>query len=41
MCVGSCNTIDEPYSRVCIPNKVKNLNMKVLDLMSRVNEIRF
>ena len=25
---GSCNTIDDPYARVCIPNKVKNINVK-------------
>ena len=21
---GSCNTINDPYIRVCVPNKVKN-----------------
>ena len=40
-CGGSCNTIDDPYVRVCVPNKVKYMNVKVFKLMSSVNEIRF
>ena len=37
----SCNTIDDPYSRICIPNKVKNMNVKVFNSTSQVNETRF
>ena len=22
---GSCNTIDHPYARACVPNNVKNM----------------
>ena len=40
-CGGNCNTIDDPYARVCVPKKVKNMNVKVFNLMSRVNERRF
>ena len=40
-CRGSCNTIDDPYARVCVPNKVKNVNIKVFSLMSRLNETKF
>ena len=32
---GSCNTIDDPYARVCVP--VKNMDVKVFG----VNETRF
>ena len=28
-CSGSCNTIDDPYTWVCVPNKIKNINVKV------------
>ena len=28
-CIRSCNTIDDPYARICFPNKVKNMNVKV------------
>ena len=40
-CGGSFNTIDDPYARVCVPNKVKNLNSKVFNSMSGVNETRY
>ena len=26
----SCNTIDDPYARVCVPHKVKNMKSKVM-----------
>ena len=32
----SCNIIDDPYSPVCVRNKVKNMNVKVSDSMSGV-----
>ena len=38
---GSCNTIDDPYARICNPNKAKTVNVKVFDLRSEVNEARF
>ena len=39
-CGGSCNDIDDPYARVCVQNKV-NVNVKVFDLISRVDETIF
>ena len=26
---GNCNTIDDPCAQVCVPDKVKNMNVKV------------
>ena len=40
-CSGSCKNINSPYSRICVPDDVKNLNVKVFNLMSRTNETRF
>ena len=40
-CDGSCNAIDDLYTRVCVPNKVTNMNIKVFNLMSGINETRF
>ena len=37
-CSGSCNNIYYPYAKICIPNVVKNLSVKVFNLMSRTNE---
>ena len=39
-CKGSCNTINDPYAKLCIPDTIKNINVKVFNLMSRINEIR-
>ena len=40
-CSGSCNNINNPYTKTCVPNDVKDLNVKVFNLMSRTNETRF
>ena len=37
-CSGNCNNINNPYSKICVPNIVKNLNVKVFNLMSITNE---
>ena len=37
-CSGSCNSINNPYAKICVPDAVKNLNVKVFNLMSRTNE---
>ena len=39
-CSGSCNNINYPYAKICVPDAVKNLNVKVFNLMSRTNETR-
>ena len=35
---GSCN--NDPYAKMCVPDVVKNLNVKVFNLMPRTNEAR-
>ena len=37
---GSCNNISNPYEKLRVPDVVKNLNVKVFNLMSRTNETR-
>ena len=39
-CSGSCNNINDPYAKICVPDIAKNLNVKVFNLMSRTNELR-
>ena len=39
-CNGSCNNIDDPYAKMCVLDVVKNLNVKVFNLMSRTNETK-
>ena len=37
---GSCNNTNDPYAKMCVPDVVKNLNVKVFSLISRTNETR-
>ena len=39
-CSGSCNNINDPYAKICYPDSVKDLNVKLFNLMSRTNETR-
>ena len=29
-CRGSCNNINEPYAKICVPDVIKNLNVNVI-----------
>ena len=37
---GSCSSINDPHAKLCVPDVVKNINIKVFNLMSRTNETR-
>ena len=39
-CSSSCNNINDPYAKLCVPDVVKNLDVKVFNLVSRPNETR-
>ena len=40
-CSGNCNSINDPYAKICVPcDTVKDLNVRVFNLMSRNNETR-
>ena len=39
-CSGSCNTINDPFAKLCVPDITKNINVKVFNLMARINETR-
>ena len=38
---GSCNNINDPYAKMCILDVVKDVNLKVFNLMSRTSETRY
>ena len=40
-CSGSCNSINYLNAKICVPEIIKNLNVKVFNLMSRTNEASF
>ena len=39
-CNGNCNNINEPYAKICVSDTVKNLNVKVFNLMTLNDETK-
>ena len=39
-CSGSCNNINDPYAKLCVPDVVKKINVKVFNLMSWSNQTK-
>ena len=39
-CSGNCNNINNPYAKICVPAVIKDLSVKVFNLVSRTNEKR-
>ena len=39
-CIGSCDTLDNPVAKMCVPNIIKRINMKVYIFLMRLNETR-
>ena len=37
---GSCNDINDPMAKICVSDVIKNLNMKVYNLLMHANEIK-
>ena len=38
--VGSCNDVDNPYFKDFLPDSVKNISVKVFDLISEKNVLQ-
>ena len=39
-CSRSCNALDDPMTKMCVPNIIKRVNMKVYNFLMRLNETR-
>ena len=39
-CSGNCNNINDPYAKIYVPDIVKDLNVKVFNLIMSTNETR-
>ena len=37
---GSCNTLDDLFGKICVPNKTQNINLNVFSLVTRINEVK-
>ena len=38
---GSCNNINDPYAKLYVPDVVRNMEVKVFNLISRTNKTRY
>ena len=38
--VNTCDTLDNPMFKICVPKIIKNVNMKVYNFLMRLNETR-
>ena len=39
-CSGSCDSLDNPMSKICVPKIIKGVNMQVYNFLMRLNETR-
>ena len=39
-CSGNCSNINDPMAKLCVPSIVKKMNIKVFNMLSRINETR-
>ena len=39
-CNWSCNTVEDPFGRVCIPNRLEYVNLKVFDMIKGINDLK-
>ena len=39
-CNGSCNTLDDPFRRIWVPNKTDYVNSKVFNMIKGINEAK-
>lgn len=37
-CGGSCNTLYDLSAKICIPNKIEDVNLKILNVITGTNE---
>ena len=37
-CSGSCDNVNDPFLKLCVPNVIKNMSVKVFNLVSRTYE---
>ena len=34
-CIDICNTLDNPNSQICVPNKTKDVNLSVFNMVTK------
>ena len=36
-CVGSCNTLNDLFNKLCVPNKIEDLNLSKFNMITGIN----
>ena len=36
-CIGSCNTLNDLFNKVCVPNKTEDLSLSVFNIIIGIN----
>ena len=39
-CNGSCNAVDDLFSKICVLNRIKKVNVKVCNMITRIFEAK-
>ena len=39
-CSNNCNNINDPLVKLCVPDIIKDMNIKVFNMLARINETR-
>ena len=39
-CSGSCNSVDDLYTKICVPTKRKDVNVKVFNMITNTHEAK-
>ena len=39
-CDGSCNVADDLSTKMCVSNEIKDINVKVFNMITRINETK-
>ena len=37
-CMASCNNLNDLPNRICVPNKMEDLNLSVFNMITRINQ---
>ena len=37
-CDGSSNIVDNPFGRICVPNKTEDVNLRILNMIKGINK---
>ena len=39
-CNGSCNAVDNLCTKICVPSETKDINVKVFNIITKINKVK-